>query len=149
MTFSTLSSTYQLYKQDTDSVAAWLASTAKSLGFSIVSSPDTSNNKTAGSGRLKGKARSKAKKRATTVAATATAKKPEKPEASKYIINIKDFIPLAEYVAGNSTLVPATVGSTIDRVITARSGFSDMLKKNGKAITRTSDTKHQYFIDGM
>ncbi|KAI1120570.1 hypothetical protein F5Y10DRAFT_258140 [Nemania abortiva] len=144
MVLSALSSTYQLYKQDTDSVAAWLASTAKSLGFvADRSSTNTFKPPTAGGGgggRLKGKARVQAKKQA------AARKKPPPSTSPKYIISINDFVPLAEYLAAKATPVPDTVRSTIDRVIAARSGFASKLEKHGKALTETSDAKHQYFI---
>ncbi|KAI1754847.1 hypothetical protein F4782DRAFT_463396 [Xylaria castorea] len=143
MVLSALSSTYQLYKQDTDSVAAWLASTAKSLGFSSDSSSATTSatpsSKTIGGGRLKGKARAQAKKKETP-------KRPPPSTAPKYIINIKDFVPLAEYVAEKATPVPETVRATIDRVIAVRVGFGAKLEQHGKALSELSDAKHQHFI---
>ncbi|TLD08019.1 hypothetical protein PspLS_12061 [Pyricularia sp. CBS 133598] len=59
---SELVSTYQQYKLDTNSVTAWLASTAKLLGYPaylLDSSSDTAStpNPRKASGRLKGKAR--------------------------------------------------------------------------------------------
>ncbi|KAI3326842.1 hypothetical protein HD806DRAFT_488357 [Xylariaceae sp. AK1471] len=144
MVLSALSSTYQLYKQDTDSVAAWLASTAKSLGFSAdlssATASATSSSKPGGSGRLKGKARSQAKKQAVNL------KQPLPSAVPKYVISIKDFVPLAEYVAAKATPVPDTVRTTIDRVIAARSGFGARLEKHGKVLSEISDAKHQYFI---
>ncbi|KAH8160802.1 hypothetical protein CIB48_g7438 [Xylaria polymorpha] len=138
MVLSALSSTYQLYKQDTDSLAAWLASTAKSLGFSSDPSSATSSatcrGKTGGGGRLKGKARTQAKKTATP------------STAPKYIINIKDFVPLAEYVAAKATPVPDTVRTTIDRVIAVRTGFGTKLENHGNVLSELSDAKHQHFI---
>ncbi|KAK5626079.1 hypothetical protein RRF57_001794 [Xylaria bambusicola] len=137
MVLSALSSTYQLYKQDTDSVAAWLASTAKSLGFSA----DLSSISTAaGTGRLKGKARAAAKKEA------ASRKPSSSPTAPKHVINLKDFVPLAEYIAAKATSVPDTLRTTIDRVITVRSGFGAKLEQHGKVLSEVSDAKHQYFI---
>ncbi|KAI1827565.1 hypothetical protein F4861DRAFT_529125 [Xylaria intraflava] len=129
---SALSSTYRLYKQDTDDIAAWLASTAKSGGYRCLSPP---GNEPSGSsvGRLKGKARTEAKKKATS------------PE-TKHVINIRDFVPLAEYLATKATPVPHTVKITIDRVIVARSGFADKLEKHGIAHSETSDANHRYFI---
>ncbi|KAI0469205.1 hypothetical protein F4859DRAFT_505520 [Xylaria cf. heliscus] len=143
MVLSALSSTYQLYKQDTDSVAAWLASTAKSLGFSSDSSSATTcapaGGKVGGGGRLKGKARTQAKKKAAS-------KQPPPPKVPKYIINIRDFVPLAEYVAGKATSVPDTVRTTIDRVIAARASFGTKLEEHGKVLSELSDAKHQHFI---
>ncbi|KAI8626898.1 hypothetical protein F5Y19DRAFT_194089 [Xylariaceae sp. FL1651] len=144
MVLSALSSTYQLYKQDTDSVAAWLASTAKSLGFSAdlasTTASTSSSSKSGGGGRPKGKARAQAKKKAGTV------KQPPPSTAPKYIINIKDFVPLAEYVAAKAAPVPHTFKTTIDRVIAARTGFGAKLEKHGKDVGELSDAKHQYFI---
>ncbi|KAI0416786.1 hypothetical protein F5X98DRAFT_387764 [Xylaria grammica] len=144
MVLSALSSTYQLYKQDTNSVAAWLASTAKSLGYSAnpfsATAAATSNSKPARGGRLKGKARVQAKKRDT-------ARKRSPPSTvPKHIININDFVPLAEHIAMKAASVPDTVRTTIDRVIAVRSGFGARLEKHGKALSEISDTKHQYFI---
>ncbi|KAI0156453.1 hypothetical protein GGR57DRAFT_463469 [Xylariaceae sp. FL1272] len=136
MVLSALSSTYQLYKQDTDSVAAWLASTAKSLGFS-----DDLDGESGPSRRLKGKARTKGKKQAAKSKPTPSSASP------KYVIHIKDFVPLAEYIAGKSESVPASFRQTISRVIAARSGFGDKLEKHGKPVTELSDAKHQYFIE--
>ncbi|KAI0402171.1 hypothetical protein F4802DRAFT_577543 [Xylaria palmicola] len=146
MVLSALSSTYQLYKQDTDSVAAWLASTAKSLGYAADASPATaaatSTSRPAGSGRLKGKARTQAKAKKQ-----GAARQPSPLCAvPKHIIHINDFVPLAEHIAGKVTSVPDTVRATIDRVIAVRSGFGARLEKHGKALSETSDAKHQYFI---
>ncbi|KAI1262316.1 hypothetical protein F5Y18DRAFT_397995 [Xylariaceae sp. FL1019] len=135
MVLSALSSTYQLYKQDTDSVAGWLASTAKTLGFT-----DDLDNESGPSRRLKGKARTKGKKQA------AKSKQVQSSASQKYVIRTKDFVPLAEYIAGKSEPVPASFKHTIARVIAARTGFGDKLEKHGKPVTELSDAKHQYFI---
>ncbi|KAI0521398.1 hypothetical protein F5B22DRAFT_634763 [Xylaria bambusicola] len=137
MVFSALSSTYQLYKQDTDSVAAWLASTAKSLGYSTDLSTSST---TAGTGRLKGKARASAKKGA------ASPKPSTGAAAPRHVINLNEFVPLAEHIAAKATSVPDTVRTTIDRVIAVRSGFGAKLEKHGKVLSEVSDAKHQYFI---
>ncbi|KAI1303775.1 hypothetical protein F5Y03DRAFT_359023 [Xylaria venustula] len=142
MVLSALSSTYQLYKQDTDAVAGWLASTAKSLGFATDHAASTSANKPAGGGRLKGKARAQAKKQGA-----AASKQSSSPSTGpKYIINIKDFVPLAKYVAEKATSVPETFRATIDRVIAIRSGFGGRLEQHGKELSEISDAKHQHFI---
>ncbi|KAI0903890.1 hypothetical protein F4823DRAFT_629042 [Ustulina deusta] len=144
MVLSALSSTYQRYKQDTDSVAAWLASTAKSLGFSADSPSATasalSSRKPAGGGCHKGKARAHTKKHG------AARKQSPLSVVPKHVINIKDFVLLAEFVAEKATSVPDTVRTTIDRVIAVRSGFGARLEKQGKPLCEVSDAKHQYFI---
>lgn len=65
-----LVSVYQQYKQDTDSVASWLASTAKACGYPA--------------DLLKpvGQAKKKAKHK-------------HKNTSSKYVVALKDFVPLA------------------------------------------------------
>ncbi len=146
MVLSALSSTYQRYKQDTDSVAAWLASTAKSLGFSADSPSATasalSSRKPAGGGCHKGKARAHTKKHG------AARKQSPLSVVPKHVINIKDFVLLAEFVAEKATSVPDTVRTTIDRVIAVRSGFGARLEKQGKPLCEVSDAKHQHFIGG-
>lgn len=144
---STLINTYSQYKQDTNSVAAWLASTAKANGYSadlLSNTTTTSGNKAGGGrgGRLKGKARAQAKKG-----------KPPPPKNSsssnsgpKYIIKIADFVALAEFVAGKTPEVPVSFRSTIDRVIKARSTFGSQLSQHGQAVDEKQDKTHQYFV---
>ncbi|KAK8079330.1 hypothetical protein PG994_003137 [Apiospora phragmitis] len=134
---STLINTYSQYKQDTNSVATWLASTAKANGYPSDLLSGANGNK-AGGGRLKGKARTNAKK----------SKAPPKKNSSgapNYIIKIADFTTLAEYVAGKSPEVPPSFRSTIDRVIAARSAFGAQLSRHGQ-IDKKKDSNHQYFV---
>jgi hypothetical protein len=145
---SALFSTYQKYKQDTDSIAAWLASTAKSVGFSAdLSAPVVPPSTTQvaapnGGGRLKRKARKQAKQQAALLAAEIASQ----AAGSKYIINVKNFVPLAEYIAGKSVKVPATFGKTIDRVIAARSEFGAKLKDHGEEIHGDSVVSQPYIL---
>ncbi|KAL8382985.1 hypothetical protein RB595_006654 [Gaeumannomyces hyphopodioides] len=147
---SALVSTYQQYKLDTDSVAAWLASTAKSLGYpsdlldSSGAAASTSNSRASG-GRLKGKARSKAKKKTTAAGASSSAA--PTPNGPKYIISVRSFASLAEYIAEKTAPVPEAFRAVIDRVIAARSKFGGQLQDHGKAINKGSDAKHQHFVD--
>jgi len=89
-----LVSIYQQYKQDTDSVASWLASTAKACGYpsNLLASPD-GNAPQKAAGRLKGKARSEAKKNGRLNTA-----RESKPNVRRYTVAIKDFISLAEFI---------------------------------------------------
>ncbi|KAM0421286.1 hypothetical protein ACHAPT_011008 [Fusarium lateritium] len=129
-----LASTYRQYKQDTDSVASWLASTALARGYpadlliASVSTPKTT-------GRLKGKAGTKAR-----------ASKPKPTEGKKHIIAIKDFVPLADFIAGRLETVPDVFSTTIDRLILTRSGFGSQLGKGGAQPDPESDEKHGYFV---
>ncbi|KAL1799343.1 hypothetical protein ACET3X_003380 [Alternaria dauci] len=93
MTVSSLRSIYQQYKHDTDVVASWLASTAKSLGYNAPLGPPAPTEQK--SQRLKGKARKNAKEGKTPQ--NGSDKQASKP---KYTLAIKDFIPLSEHIAG-------------------------------------------------
>ncbi|KAG5973861.1 hypothetical protein E4U55_000232 [Claviceps digitariae] len=141
---SALVSTYQRYKEDTNSIAAWLASTAKAVGFPAdLLSPVSSKASTpASGGRLKGKARQTAKKKtaARPAAPSATPKQPP------YIISIKDFVTLAEHIASKAVTVPREFGKTIQRVIAARSGFGGSLQDHGQVVPDQSAARHTHFV---
>ncbi|KAI0141898.1 hypothetical protein GGR57DRAFT_519874 [Xylariaceae sp. FL1272] len=126
---SSLASSYRLYKQDTDALATWLASTAKSLGYSLQSTTDSRST----TGRLKGKARKEAKQANTL--------------GPKYIITIADFIRLANHIAKKRATVPATLMDTLNRVIKMRSSFGARLEKHGVAVDEQSTNNHLYFVE--
>ncbi|KAM3556423.1 hypothetical protein MY1884_005056 [Beauveria asiatica] len=132
-----LVSTYLEYKKDTDSIASWLASTARAAGFntSDLSAPPSLAG-TSG-GRLKGKARKQAKKA------------PSKPVAksTKYVIRIRDFTVLAEYILEKAIAVPLSFQSTLDRAIAARAGFGAQIKGEGFSVDPEVDAKHENFVD--
>jgi hypothetical protein len=144
---SMLASTYDRYKKDTDSVATWLASTAKSLGCpeNLVSAISTPTTATARSGRLKGKARAAAKKKA---ASASSADQEPSPPGPKHVIRIRDFVPLADYIVEKAAPVPVSFMTTIDRVIATRSAFGDQLAENGRDVDETSDERHMFFVQG-
>ncbi|KAI1207163.1 uncharacterized protein F4807DRAFT_435922 [Annulohypoxylon truncatum] len=132
-----LVSSYQQYKKDTDSIAAWLASTAKSCGYPSDLLTGGPANKPA-STRLKGKARAEAKKKQATTTL---------PTTNKYIIKIKEFVPLAEFVASKREVsVSGSFIATLRRVIVARGGFGEKLAQHGAVPDELSDAKHGYFV---
>lgn len=138
-----LVSVYQQYKDDTNAVAAWLASTAKSCGYPADLLSGSSSQST-GSKRLKGKARKEAK-------ATAPKSQGSSPSISHpdYTIAIKDFIPLAEFVAASQkpvVSVPLAFATTLNRVISTRSGFGGRLAELGNSPSASADSKHSYFV---
>lgn len=138
-----LISIYQQYKQDTDSVASWLASTAKACGYPSDLLPNN-NGDTAKKtpGRTKGKARSKAKKKGP-----GSGSGPAK--VFKYIVALKDFIPLAEFITSSAkpkVAVPESFCETINRVIAVRAGFGGQLNEHGADTDAQSDLKHSYFV---
>ncbi|KAI0853040.1 hypothetical protein F5Y00DRAFT_225204 [Daldinia vernicosa] len=126
-----LVSTYQQYKDDTDSIAGWLASTAMATGYVSDSlTPQLPK------GRLKGKARAEAKKQQVP-----SSSKPA--PVNKYIIKIEEFVPLAEFIASQQdTSIPNSFITTLHRVITTHRGFSTMLAVKG-AIT---EVEHSHFL---
>ncbi|KAJ4314582.1 hypothetical protein N0V84_008806 [Fusarium piperis] len=147
-----LVSVYREYKKDTNSIATWLASTAKECGYP----PDLLSNtpfpqqqqqqqqqqQPANSGRLKGKARTEAKKNKAKAAAKTT-------PVSRYIISINDFISLAEYISASkipALSVPEAFFNTLHRVISVRSSFSTELSRHGAKADTESDARHSYFV---
>ncbi|KAG9253575.1 uncharacterized protein F5Z01DRAFT_147185 [Emericellopsis atlantica] len=144
---SQLLGTYRQYKRDTDSVASWLASTAKASGFpaDLLTAPGGAGGTQApNSGRLKGKERAKARgsgKQSTS--------KPAESKVAKHIIAIKDFLPLAQWIAGRQNpaiSVPDVFSATIDRLITLRSEFNGKLSEHGVETDTKSDERHGYFV---
>ena len=106
---SSLKSIYQQYKVDTDSVANWLATTAKANGYADNAS--SSNNVPVKPGRLKGKARKQAK----------GAHQPQPgnlANKTSRTIRIRDFEPMASYIAKiGSVKVPDHLTVALERVI--------------------------------
>ncbi|KAF9873622.1 hypothetical protein CkaCkLH20_08732 [Colletotrichum karsti] len=140
---TSLRSTYQQYKQDTNIVASWLASTALQTGYSAPLNQVNGSSVASSSQRLKGKARKEAKKKQ---AAASTAPTDAKP---KHIIAIKDFVPLAEHISGtlSSTLpVPDFFSAALDRVIESRKRFSSLLGKFQAFRNVIGDRQHAYFV---
>ncbi|CAH0044571.1 unnamed protein product [Clonostachys solani] len=137
-----LVSVYQLYKKDTNSIATWLASTAKECGYPAALLPSAPGAGTAPAtgGRLKGKARTAARKR--------RAKAKADPGRSHRKARL-DFVPLAECISASkipSLSIPQAFFTTLDRVISIRSRFSQDLKENNAAPDAKSDAKHSHFV---
>ncbi|KAI1110488.1 hypothetical protein F5Y14DRAFT_455022 [Nemania sp. NC0429] len=121
MVLSLVSGAHRLYKQDTDAVAAWLASTAMSLGFFAGSPSATPFTGEGSGGRLGGK-------------------------APTYIIKSRHFVLFARFIAARVTPVPVALITTIDRIIAARSGFGDRFRGIDEILGDRSDAKHRKFI---
>lgn len=120
---STLVSVYQQYKHDTDSVASWLASTAKACGYPA--------------------------DLLTTVAPVKRKKHNKKASQNKHVVAIKDFIPLAEFIAASkkpAAAVPASFVETINRVINVRSSFGSTLREHGAEPSAEASEKHSFFV---
>ncbi|CAH0047547.1 unnamed protein product [Clonostachys solani] len=128
-----LLSVYKEYKKDTNSVAAWLASTARAAGCPLsllTDSPTTSD-------RLKGKDRKLGKSKKLS------------RDSNTYIIPVSKFIPLAEYVTSQKDpviTVPACVILAIERAIIARSDFATQLSHQGETLDTEKNKKHSHFV---
>ena len=124
---ASLKTVYQQYKADTDTVASWLANTAKGNGYGSAtkSGATGAKNPPAKSGRLKGKARKEAKAAAAGTAPPTTFgetigpnPKPSAGPKKRYVLPIRDFEPMAAYVANlESVIVPDYFAVAIERVI--------------------------------
>lgn len=141
-----LVSVYQQYKKDTNAVASWLASTAKSCGYppDLLFGGSSQAHGPERSKRLKGRARKEAK---------AAASQPQRSSSSSshpaHTIAIKDFIPLAEFVVAPCkpvVSVPRAFSNTLNRVIATRSGFGSRLAELGNKTDESADAKHSYFV---
>lgn len=118
-------SIYQQYKADTDSVATWLANTAKAHGYDAEASvggatADATKKKKKKKGNGNGKGPSRAKNK----------KKQEKqdPNTKKYIIRVRDFEAMAKHVADtNAVEVPHKTAVSLERGIWGMLNTSNML----------------------
>ncbi|KAJ4306695.1 hypothetical protein N0V88_000059 [Collariella sp. IMI 366227] len=134
-----LVSVYQQYKKDTDSVASWLASTARAWGYpaDLLSSGSwNAPSAPARPGRLKGKERKEACKK-------------EAAAKPKYIVALVDFLPLAKFIAGSRrppVSVPDSFSTTIDRLIKLRADFATRLADHGAEPDAAADARHHYFV---
>lgn len=151
-----LKSSLKTYKDDTDSIATWLAVTAKQCGYSsdLLDRTDSFSSSKP-STRLKGKARKRAKGAATARGnQSATSQIAGEPPAKpSYIIKVRDFITLAEYIAGFSRpviKVPAYLVNSLNRAIKLRSEHNawSRERKDSDELTERANTdeSHSYFL---
>ncbi|KAH6640159.1 hypothetical protein F5144DRAFT_559536 [Chaetomium tenue] len=143
-----LKSAYGQYKQDTDSVASWLASTAKARGYPadlLSSAAASQSSQGQPKGRPKGKARKAARQMKTATDPNASS---SAASSFKYTVAIKDFVPLAEWIASRqpAVVVPIIFDATIGRVINIRSAVSKQITKQSKKLDIASEQGHSYFI---
>lgn len=103
-----LQSSYKTYKDDTNTIATWLATHAKHCGYSadlLDRVGSISSTKAAQAPvRLKGKARKAAREAAkeTAISAKEPQAKDTSPESPTYTIKVKEFIELAAYIVRTS-----------------------------------------------
>ncbi|EPE09289.1 hypothetical protein F503_07065 [Ophiostoma piceae UAMH 11346] len=160
-----LMSSYERYKHDTAVVSSWLVHTAKGHGYdkplSAVASTSGNSASKPRSARLKGKARKEAAQAATrsandtTVEGRVTKSTPARPRY-QYILAIKDFVPLAEYILEvklkKNEPFPLHIAQSLHRVIKSRRTFSSVLQTEAKGglaefkSDEVNDEKHSYFV---
>ncbi|KNB00098.1 hypothetical protein FOXG_03757 [Fusarium oxysporum f. sp. lycopersici 4287] len=131
----------QRHKEDTNSVAAWLASTAKHYGYkSQAAGPNDKDAQQEASGRLKGKALKEAKSQPTGT---------KNGTGQKYIVALNDYVPIAEDIAKHrkpTIPVPMPFVSTINRVIDRGSSFRARMVEQGTDVDEKANKNHLYFV---
>lgn len=147
-----LQSNFKRYKQDTDTVATWLAVKARQHGYPVDQLSGTDSTKpSATSKRLKGKARKQAKEAPS---------QPERAPAaggfsakSRYTIKIKDFVALAEFIAGYTNpivQVPVELVKALNRAINLRAQHNDWSRQTkaeeDQEARVAADATHSYFL---
>ncbi|KAF6787604.1 hypothetical protein CSOJ01_15197 [Colletotrichum sojae] len=160
----------QQYKRDTNFVASWLATTAKSCGYPsdllseardkefavtptppAASGPDESEEPASAttdsreqSDKPKTAGKNKKKRKAAPPTEDAASVAPK-----KYIVAIKEFIPLAQFVSNSKqkiASVPDSFVSALNRVIGLRSSFGAQLSQYGVKPSKAADMRHNYFL---
>ncbi|PNP82645.1 hypothetical protein FNYG_03876 [Fusarium nygamai] len=135
-----LVSVLKQYKKDTDSVARWLASKANHYGYKSQTAEPAQKKST---GRLKGKARKEAKSKATGT---------KDGTDKKYIVALKDFVPMAKFIVAHrkpTIKVPVTFFDTIGRVIDGRMSFRAQMVEHGIELDETANQTHLHFVHVM
>ncbi len=122
----------------------WLAAKAQELGYSV--NREDGHNTASISGRLKGKARKQEKEKAAQTASTSTVH-------PCYVVKIKDFVPLAEFLAGYSkpiVKVPLALVKALDRAIELRTQHNEYARqstsRDNKEAQPDADANHSYFL---
>lgn len=141
-----ISGIYRQYKEDTNSVAAWLASAARTYGYT---GPDDSVSQSTTQGSP-GAGSSEEKVLGTDDEANVSNPWTSKP--SKHIIHIEEFVPLAEYIASLQqpvVSVPPTFIITIDRLIRVRACFDYVQEPYSAESNQESDHEHGHFVRTM
>ncbi|KAG9961424.1 hypothetical protein KCU61_g5475, partial [Aureobasidium melanogenum] len=140
-----LRGSYAIYKEDTDSVATWLASTAKECGYPLDFLTETGDDLSSQKGsRLKCKARKLAK--AATSAESGSSESTAYSGLMTYTIAIKDFIPLAEYIVAFQkppVKVPSAFIKSLDRAIALRQKHNSWFKDIGRS---SKGDGHTFFL---
>jgi len=80
--------------------------------------------------------------------------RPSPPSKKKHVLAIKNFVPLAKFIVDhhkdktkNVVDVPIEFSRTLERTITVRRGFADLLKQAGATLDIAADETHSFFVD--
>ncbi|KEQ58310.1 uncharacterized protein M437DRAFT_59780 [Aureobasidium melanogenum CBS 110374] len=142
---NSLRGSYTIYKEDTDSVATWLASTAKQCGYALDCLTRPGDDLSSQKGpRLKGKARKLAK--AATSAKSKSSESTAHSGSTTYTIAVKDFIPLAEYIVAFQrppVRIPSSFVRVLDRAIALRRKHNSWFSNAEKC---SKDDGHNFFL---
>ncbi|KAK4206477.1 hypothetical protein QBC37DRAFT_458885 [Rhypophila decipiens] len=84
---------------------------------------------------------------AAPAAATSTAKSTHGNQ-KQYVLAIKDFCPMADYIAKREPAlkVPDFFAVAIERVIWVRKTFAEKLAETGAKLSGAADSRHNYFV---
>lgn len=137
---SHLQSSYKLYKEDTSDIAAWLAGTARSLGYSSGAVPDEAPKLHCEPSKRDAQPKTKRQYR------NAAGKFPQ--EQNQYLIPIREFSYLAAHIslhAAESVKVPLSILHKLQRTIDARRECSLWFQANARS--KKSDEGHSHFLD--
>ncbi|KAI1204236.1 uncharacterized protein F4807DRAFT_472383 [Annulohypoxylon truncatum] len=126
-----LYSALRQYKADTNYIATWLATTAKAHGSKLENLGPPKPP-----GRPKGKARKQAKQAS------------DKSTDRTYVIAIRDFVPLAEYISNHNPPIPVpeSLAASLRRAIKSRGEFGGRLRKYGYDLDALADDSHEHFV---
>ncbi|KAH9230289.1 hypothetical protein K456DRAFT_1740792 [Colletotrichum gloeosporioides 23] len=151
-----LKSVYQQYKRDTNIVASWLATTAKTCGYpadllsevaaggeisASAQTSSTSQSKSKGGKSSKGKKKPKKSGKAVDSG--------EQSGPKKYTVAVAEYIPLAQFISTSKSekaKVPGVFAIAINRVIRLRKEFSSKLAGIKNKRNPESDMSHNYLI---
>ncbi|KAI1760162.1 hypothetical protein GGR53DRAFT_96820 [Hypoxylon sp. FL1150] len=132
-------STYRQYKEDTETIAGWLAHQSRKCGYQPPEAPPAVPDKPPSS-RLKGKARKQARNAAVKPTTTQMQSKP------KYSVNVADFNRMAQAIADFTpkVTIPTALDNLFSRAIDARNRFTEWYRQSSHG-EEGSNRRHAHF----
>jgi hypothetical protein len=143
---------YKRYKDDTNHIASWLATTAKKCGYpSDLLKNESAKKEGQAAAKLKGRARKLARDAAKAAPSkpTASGTKHANPAKKVFTIARKDFITLADFIVSYNkpaVQVPAALLKLFNRAITLRKRHARWYSKDLSDENLRSNASHDYFI---